>query len=208
MDATHDSHETGGFWTIGNLVLALGFAAFAGISAASLIYSGFLPPPAAPAATSAPAAAASAPAAPVAAATSAPANAAAAGPVDSIVIKPSPVNPLMYDTSGFTVKTGKSIEVTFNNDSTLPQPHNFILCKVGTKDAVLKLATDMLSGDPNAYAKGYIPTSPDIIIHTKLLNPKESQTLKFDAPAPGDYPYFCSFPGHAILMNGVMKVVP
>jgi azurin len=31
--------------------------------------------------------------------------------------------------------------------------------------------------------------------------------LEFDAPAePGLYPYLCTFPGHGMLMNGIMTV--
>ena len=60
---------------------------------------------------------------------------------------------------------------------------------------------------PAAMAKGYIPDSPEIIAHSKLLNPKDSETLEFTAPAEkGAYPYLCLFPGHAAIMNGTMEV--
>lgn len=163
------------------------------------------PQPAAPA--SAPAASAPAPGAPGTAAGSAPA---ASAPVDAskgeIVLKPGADNPLTYDIKSFSVKAGQKLKITFNNQSVLPQPHNFILGKIGSKDRLLAAVTAMVT-DPNGMAKGYIPESPDIIIHTKLINAGQSETLDFNAPAEkGDYPYLCSFPGHAILMNGVMKV--
>jgi azurin len=203
MDASsHEQHNSGSPWSLINLILAIGFGAFAFVSGASLIWSAFFIKNAPPAAASAssPAPAASAPAA-----AAAPAKPAASGDSNVIVIKPDTSNPLAYDTKAFTVKTGKKVSITFNNESALPQPHNMIICKPGTKDKVLALATTMLS-DPQGMAKGYIPDSPDILAHTKLLMPKETQTLEFDAPAPGEYPYFCSFPGHALIMNGVMKV--
>ena len=197
MDASHEKHDSGSLWGFANLLLALGFGGFAFISGASLLYRGVFP-------VEAPKAAATPAAIPSSAQVPAGAPAASVDPND-VVIKPDPTNPLAYGTKAFTVKTGKKVRVTFNNESALPQPHNMIICKPGTKDKVLALATTMLS-DPQGMAKGYIPDSPDILAHTKLLMPKESQTMEFDAPVPGEYPYFCSFPGHAIIMNGVMKV--
>ncbi len=205
MDSTHHApaEASGGFWHL--------FAQILGISLgiASLLLGGILilgglkntrargpqpvpvSPPAAPAA---------------AAATSTPAATAPAPAAGEIVIKPGADNPLTYDVKSFTVKAGQKVKVTFNNQSTLPQPHNWILGKIGSKDRLIAAFTAMIT-DPNGMAKGYIPESPDIIIHTKLLNPGQSETLDFTAPAEtGDYPYICSFPGHAILMNGVMKV--
>jgi azurin len=68
------------------------------------------------------------------------------------------------------------------------------------------LANAMLT-DPQAMAKHYVPESPDILFHTKLVQPGQVESIEFDAPAePGDYPYLCTFPGHWLLMQGVMKV--
>jgi azurin len=40
-----------------------------------------------------------------------------------------------------------------------------------------------------------------------MVNPKADFTIHFDAPKEkGDYPYLCTFPGHWMVMNGVMKV--
>jgi azurin len=41
-----------------------------------------------------------------------------------------------------------------------------------------------------------------------MLDHGQSEVISFTAPEPGDYPYVCTFPGHAQLMRGVMKVVP
>ena len=122
------------------------------------------------------------------------------------MIKPGADNPLTYDVKQFIVKSGSKVRITFNNQSALPQPHNLIVGKMGSKDRLMAAFATMVT-DPNGMAKGYIPESADIIAHTKLLNPGSSETIEFAAPAEkGDYPYICSFPGHGILMNGVMKV--
>ena len=131
-----------------------------------------------------------------------------AGDVKSVTLHPDASNPLAYDAASksFTVKAGQQVKVTMENKSVVPQPHNLIVAKPGTLQKIGALANAMMT-DPKAMAKDYIPTSPDILWHTKLVQPGSSATLEFTAPSvPGDYPYLCTFPGHWMLMNGVMKV--
>ena len=53
----------------------------------------------------------------------------------------------------------------------------------------------------------YVPRSADVLYHTALLEPRKSESIFFEAPnTPGDYPFVCSFPGHAGTMQGVMRV--
>ena len=125
-----------------------------------------------------------------------------------VVLKPDNANPLAYDAASktFTVKAGEKVKVTLENKATVPQPHNLIIAKPGTLMKVGALANGMLT-DPQAMAKNYVPESTDILHHTKLVQPGQSESLEFEAPAePGDYPYLCTFPGHWMLMQGVMKV--
>ncbi len=203
MDSTHhDSIEkSGGFWNAFALILGISLCVISLVAGGAFIYGGLKysrvngPQPVAANTPAAPASAT--------AASAAPAPAASSG---GIVIKPGADNPLTYDIKSFTVKAGEKIKVTFNNQSALPMPHNFILGKLGSKDRLMVAVAAMIT-DPNGMTKGYIPESPDIIVHTKLLNPGQSETLDFIAPVEkGDYPYLCSFPGHTMLMNGVMKV--
>lgn len=153
------------------------------------------------------AAAPAAPAAPTAAtAAAAPAASSAPAAIAEITIKPDVANPLAYDTKEFKVKAGQKVKLVFNNTHpAVPQPHNIAISKPGTKDKLLGLAMAMAAA-PDGMAKGFMPDSPDILYHTKLLQPNTSETLEFTAPAAGDYPYFCTFPGHGMLMNGVMHV--
>jgi azurin len=147
--------------------------------------------------------AAAAPAAPGAAAGTAasPAAAAADLPVLEITIKPDAANPLAYDTKTISAKAGQKIKLTFTNTHpTLPQPHNIVIGKLGTKDKMMGIAM----GAMTLVDKGYIPDSPDILAHTKLLQPGTSETIEFTVPAAGEYPYFCTFPGHVAIMNGVL----
>ncbi len=124
-------------------------------------------------------------------------------PVLEVTIKPDAANPLAYDTKSISAKVGQKVKVTFNNTHpTLPQPHNFVLGKVGTKDKMMTIAMSAMT----LVDKGYIPDSPDILAHTKLINPGQSESIEFTLPAAGEYPYFCTFPGHVAIMNGVITV--
>lgn len=131
--------------------------------------------------------------------------------VVTIELKPSAnaASPLSYEKTELSVKAGQKVKLTLNNTGgILPQPHNFILLKPGKMDAVGALANAMLA-DPQGMAKSYIPEAakPDILANTKLVQPNQSETIEFAAPAEaGDYPYICTFPGHWMLMRGVMHV--
>ena len=43
----------------------------------------------------------------------------------------------------------------------------------------------------------------------ELVDHGEEEVIEFTAPTePGIYPYICTFPGHALLMRGMMHVLP
>jgi azurin len=116
---------------------------------------------------------------------------------------------LIYDTKEFTVKAGQKVKLTLVNpaDSQNLQPHNLILLKPGKLGAMIATVNDPAKlSDPN-WINNPVPESEDILHHTKLLKPGETETLEFTAPAEaGDYPFLCSYIGHAAIMNGIMKV--
>lgn len=124
-------------------------------------------------------------------------------------LKPSPnvATPLAYDKTELTCKAGAKVKLVMNNNGgAVPQPHNIVLCKVGTDAKVMAAAMAMLT-DPKGMEKAYVPESPDIIAHTKFAQPGQTESAEFTAPMdPGDYPFFCTFPGHSALMKGVLKV--
>jgi azurin len=111
---------------------------------------------------------------------------------------------LQYAQKEFRVKAGERISLTFENPDLMP--HNFVLLKPGAENRVGEMA-NMLVTKPEAISMHYVPESPDIICHTRLVNPSSSCTIHFNAPATrGDYPYMCTFPGHWMIMRGVMHV--
>jgi azurin len=129
--------------------------------------------------------------------------------VTAIELTPSknPATPLAYDKTEFTIKAGSKVKVTVSNiGAAVPQPHNFVLVKPGTDGKVVAASMGMMS-DPTGMTKSYIPQSTDIIAHTSFAQPGQTQSVEFTAPMDaGDYPFFCTFPGHAMLMKGVLKV--
>lgn len=112
------------------------------------------------------------------------------------------VEQMRYDVKELTVKAGKKVKVIFNNPDALP--HNLVLVKPGTADAVA-MAAIQLGAD--GFTKKFIPDSKDILAHTDLVDGGETEELEFTAPTePGNYSFVCTFPGHASLMRGVLKV--
>lgn len=112
---------------------------------------------------------------------------------------------MQYDLKLVTVRAGERITLVFDNPDVMQ--HNLIIIQPGTLDVVGKAADDMLR-DADAFDKQYIPSIPQVLHSTPLVDPGESFTLEFTAPAEaGDYPYVCTFPGHWRGMNGVLRVV-
>lgn len=112
-----------------------------------------------------------------------------------------PVEVIADDTMKFTVteiraKPGEALAITLVNQGTMPKfsmGHNLVIL---TPDIDL----NAFAGDTAMAAKtDYVPASykDRIVATTKLLGPKERDTIVFNAPAkPGRYPFVCSFPGH------------
>ena len=104
----------------------------------------------------------------------------------------------------FTVNRGQPVSLAFTNpDATA---HNLAICTPGSLEEI-GMAGNEMAKDPDGQKKDFIPVTDKILHHTKLLNPNSTETLRFTAPAsPGDYPYVCTFPGHWVIMRGVMHV--
>lgn len=112
---------------------------------------------------------------------------------------------MKYDLSDFTVRPGQQIKLDFENGDDLP--HNLVFCQPGTDTAAM--AMKQMDNPEAALKRNWLPDDKRIWLHSKMLNPHESETLTFTAPEkPGDYPYVCTFPGHALTMRGSMKVMP
>ena len=111
---------------------------------------------------------------------------------------------LTFARRSIRVKAGEPIKFTLVNPDVVP--HNWVLVKPGSLERVGKLS-NLLIADPDAFARHYVPESDDVLVHTNVVEPRTDSTVYFHAPkTPGRYPYLCTFPGHWMVMNGVMIV--
>ncbi len=114
---------------------------------------------------------------------------------------------MKYDKTLFKVKAGQQVTLDFKNVGKLPaaaMSHNVVILQQGTD--VQKFGEAAVP----AAATAHIPPSmtDDVIAHTKLLGPGESDQITFTLPDPGVYDFICSFPGHFGTMNGKIVAEP
>lgn len=200
------SEKSSSIWSVLNVIIGSAIGGVVLLWVLAFVFDGLGSLRPKPVADAPPAGEAAAPAAPAAAAPAAAATTAAAPasdlPVLEVTLKPDGPTGMAYDVKVISAKVGQKIKLTFNNTHPLPLPHNVVVGKLGTKDKMSAIATAGMTLPD----KGFIPDSPDILTHTKLLQTGTSETIEFSLPAAGEYPYFCTFPGHFMLMNGTITV--
>jgi azurin len=113
---------------------------------------------------------------------------------------------LSFQTPQLEVQAGQAVRLTLKNLDSVP--HNWVLLQPDSLSRVGQLANQLLA-DPTAGQKQYVPRSEDVICYTDVIGPGQSFTIYFSAPdQPGRYPFLCTFPGHWMVMNGVLHVGP
>lgn len=107
---------------------------------------------------------------------------------------------MQFSTREIRVKAGTTVTLTLKHIGKLDKNimgHNWVLLQSGVD--LMGFATVAAS----AKETEFIPAdTQDVIVHTSLLGGGESDTITFDAPAPGTYQFVCSFPGHFSQMQG------
>lgn len=116
---------------------------------------------------------------------------------------------MKYTKEQIAVKTGQPVKIVFMNpDAT---DHNLVIVRPGALEEV-GMAANAMARDPKNANSDFIPKSKrNLILHaTKMIGPMRKSrvhVLRFKAPTePGLYPYVCTFPGHWVVMKGVMVV--
>lgn len=108
---------------------------------------------------------------------------------------------MKFDKTLFKIKAGQDVKLTLKNVGKLPKEamaHNVVILAQGTdvqafgEAAVKEKANDHI---PAAMAT-------DVVAHTKLLGPGETDEITFKVADPGVYEFICSFPGHFGTMRG------
>ncbi len=112
---------------------------------------------------------------------------------------------MLFDRDRLVVQAGKPVEFAFDNTDIMP--HNFVIVQPGSLEEVGN-AAELFGTTPGAQEKNFVPPSGKVLLASKLLQPRESQSLRFTAPTvPGVYPYVCTYPGHWRRMFGALYVV-
>ncbi len=120
----------------------------------------------------------------------------------------TPAGQMKYDKPVITATPGSQVKLVFENLDEMP--HNFVLCHplTGKKDRGLEVAQLAWQLGAAGMDKAWIPDSPRIIAHTGLVAAHQKEELILKVPEkPGIYPYVCTFPGHAMAMNGELLVL-
>ena len=124
----------------------------------------------------------------------APAHAAAAEGCSKLV---ETGDSMQYNTAEISVPKGcTDFTVTLKHTGSMPKTamgHNIVITAEG-------------AGPDNDYVK---PGDERVIAHTKIIGGGEESSVTFPVAklaAGTNYKFFCSFPGHAGVMNGVVKL--
>jgi glucose/arabinose dehydrogenase/azurin len=112
---------------------------------------------------------------------------------------------MIFDKELLTVPAGRRVSLAFENPDLMP--HNVVITKPGAEEKV-GTAADAMASLKDGFEKNFVPSIPEVLFATPLVNGGKSFVLDFQAPStPGDYPFICSFPGHWRVMKGVLRVV-
>ena len=111
---------------------------------------------------------------------------------------------MKFDLARFTVAAGETVVIELVNKDEMP--HNLVVGKEGALETV-GLAADKMAALPDAFARSFVPATPEVLFSIRLLQPGETLQARFTAPTkPGNYPFICTFPAHWRTMNGVIEV--
>jgi azurin len=109
---------------------------------------------------------------------------------------------MAFDKTALSVPAGAEVHLTLNVKGPGILSHNWVLVKTGTEASVAA------AGLAKGAAESYVAPGPDVLAFTPLAAPGKSAEVTFKAPAPGAYPYVCTFPGHYMMMKGLLTVTP
>ena len=112
---------------------------------------------------------------------------------------------LAYDTNQLTAEKGALVRVTLINEDSLP--HNIVFSKSPDANSGQAIAAAALDLGGEGMAKQWIPEAGNILAASSMADPKKNVVVYFTAPkVDGEFPYVCTFPGHSLVMKGILKI--
>lgn len=112
---------------------------------------------------------------------------------------------MKYNLSSISLAVGEEVRLSLINVGSMPKQamaHNIVVLKPGTDTAAFATAAAAVPPE-------YIPEAlaGQVIAHTKMLGPKQTDSIVVKFTEPGEYPFLCSFPAHyQVGMKGVITV--
>jgi putative heme-binding domain-containing protein len=116
---------------------------------------------------------------------------------------------MQFTVKDFAVTPGQPVKLVFANaDAT---DHNLVIVRPDALAEVGMAANEMAKDPRNANSDFVPPQKRELVLHASAMigptRPSLVDVLRFKAPAEqGVYPFVCTFPGHWVVMNGVMIV--
>ena len=109
-------------------------------------------------------------------------------------------NKMSYLVKEFTVKKEQSVKLIMNNTADVEiMKHNVVIISDDSKIDEI--------GQQALTSSGYIPDNEAIIAATPMADAGKKTETTFIAPSKaGKYTFICTYPGHYVMMRGVMIV--
>lgn len=110
---------------------------------------------------------------------------------------------LAFKPDHLSCPTGADVRLFFHHAGIiLDDPHDWVLLKPGAVN------TFLADADKSPDKSAVIPANDKamVLAATPLCGKSHTVIVEFIAPAPGDYPFVCSVPGHGETMRGVLSV--
>jgi azurin len=108
---------------------------------------------------------------------------------------------LQFDLPRFAVRPNTRVTITLDNHDDMA--HNLVVTQPNSR---IKIVDEALKLAERGAKMDYIPVSPLVIAHTKILEPGKMESITFLVDKEGTYPYVCTYPGHGYIMYGAMYV--
>ncbi|MBT7650634.1 MAG: hypothetical protein HN553_06640, partial [Opitutae bacterium] len=114
------------------------------------------------------------------------------------------ISGLKYSKTLLEAKPNEALVLKLKNIDAMP--HNLVIIKPGSTQKVGEASFKMIS-DPKAGEKNYAPDLNEVLHIIPVIEPGKTHALHFRAPKePGDYPFICTFPGHWMAMQGILRI--
>lgn len=116
---------------------------------------------------------------------------------------------MTFNTKEISVpKSCKSFTINLKHTGTMSKNimgHNLVVSKQADEQGVLQ------DGSKAGVAKSFVkPQDPRVVAATNVIGGGESASASFNPTQlepSGNYVFFCSFPGHAAVMKGTLKLI-